>query len=425
MTMWAVLVSLSGVALSCSARPRDLPDDRLLVSENFRYHARADAALDPTIMDRLEAHRTEFNTLFGVANGIIDYYLFRDQEDLTRSSGCPIGTDGVVKQCQDHRKVYAFDPFQEHELVHAFLEDTGKPSNPIVEGAAQFAACLRPQTAAAVSLPGDFEHDYYSLGQRLVAFLMTQGSVSHFVDYYRSDARATDLNAFAAHFQTFWGQPLDVDALGLNDPRFRGSACACRAPSIPTDGTATALVPGQDYRVLHVAEDSLLQLSSPNGSAVLPGDCSNSDELPPLSMATSERPKLTLGRLGAGTYAVRALPDMTGTAVVTSQMQPFGGSTCEAAAGAPVDVGDRELTLWIDRKVRGSPTFLALVLHGPQFVSFVAQSGVVAVCPGGCPPDCTSVPAGVYVAFTPPADGRVTVFLEGGDTTQDAVVTIQ
>ena len=72
------------VAAACSPPGRDLPDDQLLVSRIFAI-TRADAVLDPTIVARPETHRTEFNQRFGVTNGVIDYYLFRDQADLVRA----------------------------------------------------------------------------------------------------------------------------------------------------------------------------------------------------------------------------------------------------------------------------------------------------------------------------------------------------
>jgi hypothetical protein len=47
-------VRLNGlVAFAFACAPRDLPNDQLLTSAQFRYHARAEAVLDPTIMDRL------------------------------------------------------------------------------------------------------------------------------------------------------------------------------------------------------------------------------------------------------------------------------------------------------------------------------------------------------------------------------------
>src|SRR4051812_32057658 len=116
----AIMATFLALASTCSSSGGSgLPDDQVLSSPNFRYHARVDAVLDPSIMERLERHRTEFNQRFGVTNGVIDYYLFRDRDDVLRNSGCPTEADG----CAPHRSVLTTEPFMEHELVHAFMSD--------------------------------------------------------------------------------------------------------------------------------------------------------------------------------------------------------------------------------------------------------------------------------------------------------------
>jgi hypothetical protein len=416
----ALVVGLLVIACSCGP---DWPNDQVLVSANFRYHARADAVLDPSIMDRLELHRTEFNQRFGVTNGVIDYYLFRDQDDFTQNAGCP-PEHGA---CEVRRSVLTVDPFMEHELVHAFLNDTGAPNNPVREGIAQWAACLEPNTAQQASWPQAFTGDYYNLGQRLVGWMMAQRGASKFIDYYRTAAWTSDSVAFATQFQAFWGEPIDAIAPMLNDTQFSRSSCACRAAVLPADGTPASFVASQDYRVIEVVEDSRIELSSDSGILVVPRDCSGADALgSSLLVDRSTGPAMTLGRLSVGTYEVATLPRSTGIATVTKHQQPFGVSSCDAAVAAPVVVGDRDLTIWIDRTSRAAPTWFALGLNGPKYVSVFQNPGGVTVCSGGCSTDCMTVPEyGFNYPVTPSIGGSAVLIFEAGSTDKDAIVTIR
>jgi hypothetical protein len=419
-----VMGLLLAVSTVCCGAP-DWPNDQVLSSANFRYHARADAVLDPSIMDRLESHRTEFNQSFGVTNGVIDYYLFRDQDDFVQNSNCP--SPEYRMGCEHRRSVLTTEPMMEHELVHAFLNDTGEASNAVHEGIAQWAACLTPNTANPTSWPAAFTDDYYNLGQRLVSWMMAQGGASKFIDYYRSASWTGTPEAFATQFQMFWGQSIDAVAPTLNSAEFSRSPCACRAAALPTDGTAVSFVAGQDYRVIEVAEESRIELSSDTGIMIVPRDCAGADDFAgSLPLDRFKRPMVTLGRLGAGTYQAAALPRSTGIATVREQQQPFGVSSCDAALATPVTVGDRDVTIWIDRKMRGTATWFALRLNGPYFVNVIQSPGGVSVCSDGCSTGCMTVPEyGFGYPVTPSTDGTVVLTFDPGDTDKDSLVIIR
>ncbi|MDB4981625.1 MAG: hypothetical protein JWM82_2377, partial [Myxococcales bacterium] len=207
-------MALAMLALACGRD--DLPSAQLLTSPNFRYHARADAVLDPTIMDRLEKHRSEFDAEFGIDSGVVDYYLFRDSDDLLAHSGCP------GRECTPGRSVRTTKPFEEHELVNAFLADLGRVPPVLAEGIAQHAACLQPQIAELVESgtwpqvvgtdPGTSdlvaERRVYDFGERLVAWMLEQGGPRRFAEFYGASLASLDPALFTLEFERTWGRRL-------------------------------------------------------------------------------------------------------------------------------------------------------------------------------------------------------------------------
>jgi hypothetical protein len=369
------------VAFAFACGPRDLPNDQLLTSAHFRYHARADAVLDPTIMDRLEAHRTEFDARFGVAPGTIDYYLFRDHADQGANSPCPEGTS-----CTDGRSVLTSAPFHEHELVHAFLSDTGKTAPVMAEGFAQHASCLFPRFAYAVppeqwpvAIP--LSPAAYNFGQRLVSWMLAAGGTERLLDFYHLCLPTTDAALFALQFEQYWGRRIADVAVEIQDTRFAGSSCPCAAPPLPADGSPTSFVAMQDYRTIDVAQESRLELGS-SGPLVYPASCANAvDGLAEvLPIAPVAR---TVARVGAGRFGVLAWPTADGTTVtVRRTQQPQSDWSCEAAFKAPVVVGSGDVALWVTPDMASDPhgTWFAVNIDGPRVLSMLSDEGFAIAC---------------------------------------------
>ena len=255
-------------AVGCSGPA--LPGDQQLVSAHFRYHARADAVLDPTITDRLEHHRDDVDARFGVAGGIVDYYLFRDEQDLHDTTG--IDRDGFTTG----RSVFTTNPFYEHELVHALLADAGHPSRVLSEGVAEWSACLvhhdampvPPSAWPAVFNDQDGAPTVYDLGQRLVPWIVETADVAALVDFYAHDTETSDPAVFDDRFAARWSRRIEDVLPELGAPRFARVSCACNEPALADGETFVA---GQEYRVVDIAEESRLELSSATGVLVLPG----------------------------------------------------------------------------------------------------------------------------------------------------------
>ena len=304
-----VLAAAFGVLIAVGCSGPDLPDGQLLVSPHFRYHARAETVLDPTITDRLERHRDDVDGRFGVAGGVVDYYLFRDVQDLRET----MGTDRLGFTVG--RSVFTSAPFYEHELAHALLADAGQPSTVLEEGVAQWSACLFHNEAGPVppsAWPAVFNAQptsapaptVYDLGQRLVAWMVETSSVAALVDFYAHDVATSDPAAFDARFQSTWSRRIEDVLPELAAPRFARSSCACAEPPLADGATFIA---GEEYRVLDVPEESRLELSSATGVVVLPGPCDGADNVTPPTWIAHTRPLSILAHVAAGKHRRRRL----------------------------------------------------------------------------------------------------------------------
>jgi hypothetical protein len=418
------------LAVGCS----DLPDDQLLTSAHFRYHARAGTVLDPTIMNRLEVHRAEFDARYAVDPGMIDYYLFRDDADRDANSPC-----GAGNNCTVQRSVMSSTPFHEHELVHAFLYDTGQPALVVAEGFAQYAACIVPRLAYPISpnqwpiavgssADGPVADGYlYNFGQRLVAWMMAAGGTKQVLDFYHRSVGTTDAALFALQFERFWGRRLGDVAVELQDARYAGSSCPCTAPAVADDGSATSFVTLQDYRTVDVAAESRLELASDAGQLVFPFVCANAPNDGPI-LPIHDAPQgasLTIARVGSGRYGVTAAYPATGTAVVHQSLRAADDWMCDTAAANPVALAGREITAWVAPGMSGG-TWFAFSLDGDATLDFLGESTEVVVCPScadarsamspcGIPKIATNLPTTIPVPR--PSSGTVVIGLFSEDST--------
>jgi hypothetical protein len=374
------------VTIACGCH--DLPDDQRLTSPHFRYHARADAVLDPTIMDRLEAHRAEFDGAYGVDPGVVDYYLFRDAADLDANSPCPPDSS-----CTDGRSVMADAPFHEHELVHAFLADTGLPAPVVAEGFAQYASCIYARFAYAIP-PEQWQTaiettslayaSVYDFGQRLVSWMMAAGGTARTLDFYHRAASTNDAALFTLQFERFWGRRLSDVAVELQDDRYGGSTCPCTAPALPADGSPSSFVALEDYRTVEVAQASRLELTSDRGQLVFPYDCANAPDgflqLPPQGEPPVS-PSLTIARVGPGRFGVTAAWWSDDATAVVHQSQRVTDDWSRATAVAnPVPLDGRAITAWV-APGPAEPTWFAFSVDGPTELEVLDPETSFLLCP--------------------------------------------
>jgi hypothetical protein len=420
-------VALAALTLAgACGGPKDLPDDQLLTSAHFRYHARADTVLDPSIMDRLEAHRIEFDATYGVESGLVDYYRFRDAADLAANSGCSV-------PCTDGRSVMAFAPLHEHELVHAFMADIGQPASVIAEGIAQYAACIQPNLAqpvdptawaAAVSAGGygneSSNAGLYDFGQRLVAWMRVQGPPTRFVDFYRRDIPTSDPALFDVQFERAWGRRLSDVAAQIDVDQYAGSFCPCTAPAIPADGSPVSFVSGEEYRTLDVAQESLVEVTNDGAQQVFPASCASSGGYGLSFDPQPTGPTVTIARMGAGRYLVTSPEPEIGAATVRQVQIPRSDWSCAAALATPVQVGSKEVVLWVtaDRASVSSSkselTWFALASDGPHVVSPIADGTFIVcaeLCGVGGTSSCSDIALGDEVTVSSPPTGPLLIGL--------------
>jgi hypothetical protein len=394
-------------AAGCSGR--ELPGDQELVSAHFRYHARAETVLDPTITDRLERHRDDVDARFGVDGGIVDYYLFRDYQDLHATTG--IDRTGYTLG----RSVYTSEPFSEHELVHALLAEAGPPSSmALSEGVAQWSACLDRHNARPVppsAWPAVFGAQHgnptvYDFGQRLVAWIVESSDVGTLMAFYAHDVVTDDPAVFDDRFAARFSRRIEDVLPELAAPRFARGSCACGAPALADGETFVA---GQEYRVIDVAEESRLELTGATGVVVVPGPCEGADDVTPWSSLPHPDPMAILARVAAGKHAVAALPGETGPATITKQRQePFGDASCEAAAArAPLALGQGALALWVDHRFAATKTWFPVTLGGPLHVALSPGAALVACRTCSGPALCQSFQDNEFEAplAVPPGGG--------------------
>lgn len=378
-----VLATIVAAALSLACEPTNLPDDQLLESAHFRYHARADAVLDPTILDRLEAKRADIVAAFGVASDVVDYYLYRDQEDLAASVPCSV-------PCTRERRIFSQVPFQEHELVHALLHEAGSPALVMQEGVAQYAACAQPNLAYFIDptawpdAVGSFAR--YPFGQRLTSWMIEVGGPKRFIDFFGTSLATTDPALFALQFQRAWGRPLGEVAVTIDDARYAGSVCPCTAPALTTDGSASRFVGTQEYRVLDVPTESLLELDNGGPQIALPVSCTNGN-----AFGASEFPSApstrTFARVAAGKHAVTTLfrsEDILAPALasVTATLTPTSDWSCTSAPR--VTVGENDVTLWVADAPPGETTWFAIDLPTARRLEPLSEVTLVRSCTA-CP----------------------------------------
>lgn len=372
------------VACACACAP-DLPNDQVLTSAHFRYHARAETVVDSTLMDRLEARRAELDAWFGVEAPTVDYYLFKDRADLVANSPCPPDRD-----CTGGSSIFSSVPLLEHELVHALLSGVGQPAPIVAEGIAQHAACVQTHIATRMSqvpwqrvasLSGDDSTDVYNFGQRLTAWMLATRGPAAFVSFYGQSLPTLDPALFALQFESFWGRRIGDVAGELDDDRYEGSSCPCTAPAVPDDGSSVSFVMGQDYRTVEVSAQSRVQLES-DGPLVYPASCANAADTGADSLPAGPVTN-TVARVGPGRFGVLGWDVAHPRPVTVRQtQQPQSDWSCEAALKSPIEVGAGDVALWVTPELAADPdgTWFAIDIDGPRTLSMLSDDGIAIRC---------------------------------------------
>jgi hypothetical protein len=225
----------------------DLPNDQIWTSPHFRYASRAgDPDVCSGVVDQLEAHLQAVNGYLGLTwqGGVINYYKFRDNNDLSRNAGCGDFAAGCAFGALDVRSTAAL---HDHELIHAYMSHLGRPPALFEEGIAEALAPDRWTFAAdtewnwrdilAISRVGHarLDPEIYSAGGWFVSYLLRYFGPGPFLSFYSASGQTANVSAteIATHFKTAYGRELD-------DVWSEAKTNAPFLPGVPVWGCASA-----------------------------------------------------------------------------------------------------------------------------------------------------------------------------------------
>jgi hypothetical protein len=434
---------VAGAALviaGCTAQA-NWPSDITLTSAHFTYHARAGEALCPDLMERLEANLAAVASMLGINTDRVhvDYYKYRDIEDLHANGSCPRGWHSCANGPKIHTGVLQAS---QHELVHAYVGGLGTPSNVYQEGLAEIFDCSAmagpsPPTvswqdvADVASRPasptpqGIGTTAYYSAATFLVRRTIDRFGMEAFMRFYDAGSlnRAT-VEQFGAEYQAAFGVSIDAvwDDLASPPTSFGWPyLCPCGAPTaigepITFDETcATGLPSVTSYAVaatkpLALSVDGAganVILRACDGVAASPAQWLDTEDY----ILTRDRSGVALlTELGSGVFYVGAL---AGAGRFTLADTTWLAPTCDAPAELRLgrDV-PRDHKLWVSLP-SDARRWLRLATDEPLTQAHAGMFAYCDSCPSGATPAaCIStqstrdvIPAGSYVVEIAPGFG--------------------
>lgn len=332
---------LAVLLAGCGSPPPDLPNDSVWTSPHFRYHLRqGDESVCSGILDTLEAHFAALTSYLGIEPGevgMIDYYKFRDEDDLFANGDCRTA-EGVACHVhgggiRSHRKV------DQHELIHAYTAHLGHPEPLLAEGLAQVLSCSHVNIGVSAhdwrSAIEDDE-DVYNAGAWFVNRLLVEYGPESFVRWYARVPSRDSSEAFRSEFEAAYGLSLDgeYNAALANTP-YRTSCLpiwGCSRSALEGDGALRETdgcddVPDRKFPVAEgVGSDLLANLGfEATGSALRAFPCP-SVVAPAVSFASD---RSYLSALWPGDYALQQ--DSGADAALGAQqfLPGWFGDTCE------------------------------------------------------------------------------------------------
>jgi hypothetical protein len=434
------LIAAAAAIAGCTAQA-NWPNDVVLTSAHFTYHARTGEALCPDLMDRLEANLAAVAGVLGIdiEHVHVDYYKYRDVDDIDANGSCPKGWRSCANGSTIHTG--ALQAFQ-HELVHAYVARLGTPSNVYQEGLAEMFDCRAmagpdaptvswQDLADVASRPptpnpqGIGPTAYYSAATFLVRRTIDRFGVEAFMNFYdQGSTNRSTVDQFGAEYQAAFGVPIDTiwDELRSQPTSFGWPfLCPCGAPAatgetVTFDESCATGLPDVTAYTLDATKPLALTVNGA-GSNVILRACDGRAPSPAQWMDTADNllPRERSGatmvtELAAGAFYVGALAGAGELALAdTTWLAP----TCDAAAELRLgrDV-PRDHKLWVSIP-SDARRWLRLTTEEPLTQ---AHAGMFAYC-SACPPDlapesCTStrstrdvIPAGSYVVEIPPGLG--------------------
>jgi hypothetical protein len=266
-------------------------------SGRFAYHVRADQEIDARVFERLEWHAALVDRaleLAGERPAHLDYFKYRDLEDLQQHSPCGSEAGGCARP-RSHGTVEVHSPLSvdEHELVHTYGFVLGAPPKFLSEGLAMSLSCY-PGVESFVQWP--MSPGWLSLSWREALFpdateeqpqysvfttwLIDRFGAGPFKRFYGSLARSAGATEVAASFRAVFGRELDASFREFqSDPARRGCIplTACLADEATGELALTTAV--EDFRTGIPVPATGLAVSLVSGDAPVVRACTKTAAL--------------------------------------------------------------------------------------------------------------------------------------------------
>ena len=310
--------------------------------------------------------------------------------------------------CTIESMVISAGAFDLHELVHAYLWQTGLPPTVLVEGAAVVLACqssafAQPKPTETwdelASLGHDPSNAVYTAGAWLVGFLLARYDPRLFTEVYQRLPSDADAGTMDAAFRDVYGQSLEAlwtAALAESQP-LPGCLWQCSRPPIPLDGTpvdSAGVCGGVDvFHPFTLASASVIGLSAPGeflevaacGPVPLPNSVFN---------AGLDGGVLGLYALPAGSYYVDSSPG-GGTVALNAGLASALAPSCAQATDAAIFDGVANVFVTVPSS---QPSwFLPLPPPSSQSQRLTLDKDLSAatatVCASCDPSSCAALPA--------------------------------
>ncbi|MBC7771210.1 MAG: hypothetical protein H7210_01815, partial [Pyrinomonadaceae bacterium] len=403
--------------------------DYILTSEHFEVRVHPGAIAPPGMLDGLEEHYRVTQAYLGFPSTKVLYSLYGSLAEVQRACGI-LPLEGLA--CARGRQVLASDPWNEHELIHAYLWGVGDPPPIFAEGIAQGIRCGGaalpvtvdiPPWQIAVAQPPRGNRAIYDAGFFLFVHLADTFGIDRFVEFYAETPSTLDPNIFRRQFESFWGVSVDQTWKDMRLPRagvssitavpLRTPICPCtQSPALTVDG-APRQVPARQLislgEVQGVPADWVLPLPDGDpgpylfftkGSTFLRSCAQDRTfDLRGRELDSSERGMVTVTLLAPERHYVAVAG--IGPATVAVTRGEFLASSCEGAAPitvAPDSSGEVSVRVAADAVPADTADwYWRIAVPGPTNVLIKAplgESATLRVCPScdQTAADCVDVP---------------------------------
>jgi len=395
--------------VACGEAAQNWPNQEQERSEHFHYFSRSDdSERCPGISTDMERQRSLAFDYFGElqAGETIDYYKFRDFDDLRQNGPCPNGSGNV--QCQHGHGIWATELMQQHELIHAYLAPRGRTAGFLNEGLAEALSCGFGQhlptgipLADLVAWTGSMSA-LYDESSLFVAYLLELAGPSAFLALRDQLSPVANLDQVRAAFQAVYGASAD-DLYAAAQTPGPSAGCIrlweCAGPDWDTNSTGYSYLSACGLPYFKAFNVTVPSLFVGAAAEILP--CSSGVESPaaPQPLASMQIVALEPGRYFLGMYgdplrspvplelpaALFPLSSVAGDAARCSALQTMDAALGDLAFFPRTLLQGRAgpiLIRWVDTNLAATRNFAQSTNQRLTLSAYCSAGVVVRACEG-------------------------------------------